>query len=96
MFFVLSVPFWLFVLLWIFGGPGRKRARQQAAHLQELQTVAAMTEAMKEEYWARKRFEAQAAERALISNGKAASRMAWAFFLIMAAVIVIGIMTGGK
>jgi hypothetical protein len=60
MFFVLSVPFWLFVLIWIFSTPSRRRARRAAAQMQELQVVAAMTEGMKEEYWARKQAEASA------------------------------------
>jgi hypothetical protein len=94
MFFVLSVPFWLFILLWIFGAPGRARARRAAAQMQELQVVASMTEGMKEEYWARKRAEAAAAYRDPITNAKAARRMMMVFVGIIIAVATVGIVFG--
>jgi hypothetical protein len=100
MIFLVSIPLWLWLILWLLTAPGRARARrlaaQEAATTRELQIVAAMTEDMKAEYWARKHAEAVAAYRPLMSNAKAARRMALAFFLIIAAVITIGIMTGGN
>jgi hypothetical protein len=94
MFFVLSVPFWLFVLIWIFTAPSRGRARRAAAQMQELQVVAAMTEVMKEEYWARKRAEAAATYRDPITNAKAARRMMMVFVGIIVVVVTVGIALG--
>jgi hypothetical protein len=60
----------------------------------ELQSVAAMTEDMKEEYWARKRLEN--APNPLMSNGKAARRMFLVFIGLIASVVAVGIMFGGN
>jgi hypothetical protein len=98
MFFVLSVPFWLFVLIWIFTAPSRGRARRAAARelatTRELQTVAAMTEDMKAEYWERKRVEALAAYRSPTSNAKASVKMLVTFIGVMVMVVVIGVLLG--
>ena len=52
------VPLWLGLLLWLIWYPQRRQnhyeAAKAAAAQHELATVAAMTEAMKEEYWRRK------------------------------------------
>ena len=55
---ILIGPIWLILLIWLIWYSARRQKRYEAtkalAAQRELQTVAALTEAMKEEYWRRK------------------------------------------
>jgi|HubBroStandDraft_6_1064221.scaffolds.fasta_scaffold00530_19 hypothetical protein len=94
MIFLVSVPIWLWLLLYICTAPGRARARRNAAHMQELQVVSAMTEGMKAEYWARKHAEAEAYRVAHPPMTTASYIKAAVILSIMGAVIAYGIMGG--
>lgn len=94
MIFLISVPFWLWLLLWIFTAPGRAAARyaaaREAATARELQIVAAMTEDMKAEYWERKRAEI-GVQRPPMSGAKAVAILLLVFIAIFAVIVVVGI-----
>jgi len=78
MIFFVSMPFWLGLAIWLWTTPSRnaaqRRAERAAAEAHELQMIAAMPDAIKEEYW-RNRREAEEA-KAAIREAEAAKREA--------------------
>jgi hypothetical protein len=64
MLFFVTLPLWLGLLIWgiqsLSNAPAQNEAAKAAALMLELQAVAAMTDEMKEAYWARKQAEAEA------------------------------------
>jgi hypothetical protein len=93
---MIPVALGLVVLIFyqLFVWPRRRRAaRREAEWFHEIQTVQAMTEELKAEYWARKHAEAKA-HRLSMSNGRIAIRVLVSFIGIFALCVAGSIFFG--